>query len=87
MCQNATLLEITCHSLFNDMICLQKQQVLQTYLDNKAEEEEIVYQMVEAAQKGIQFNPRYMTYIIGQLSSHEPNIFCTGFQMNLFGTM
>ena len=61
MCQNATLLEITCHSLFNSMICLQKQQVLQTYLDNKAEEEEMVYQMVKAAQKGIQFSPRYMT--------------------------
>ena len=61
MCQNATLLEITCHSLFNGMICLQKQQVLQTYLDNKAEEEEMVYQMVKAAQKGIQFSPRYMT--------------------------
>ena len=45
-----------------DMICLQKQQVLQTYLDNKVEEEEMVYQMVKAAQKGIQFNPRYMTY-------------------------
>ena len=44
-----------------DMICLQKQQVLQTYLDSKAEEEDMVYQMVKAAQKGIQFNPRYMT--------------------------
>ena len=87
MCQYATLLEITCHSLFNGMICLQKQQVLQTYLDNKAEEEEMVYQLVKAAQKGIQFNPRYITYIIGQLSSHEPNTFCKGFQMSLFGNM
>ena len=47
----------------NDMICLQKRQVLQTYLDNKAEEEEMVYQLVKAAQEGIQFSPRYMTYI------------------------